>query len=128
MLEKEDALAGLLVPIIGALGTFMAVSAGLEDHGAGVGHFRQGCWDVAAEWFPEDPQKGWRSGALQFHLALAPDTMSNPDEATAEFTKAAELAPTTVAIGDSPMLKKLLGMSPKRDDRVEKAGPGGGGI
>jgi Tfp pilus assembly protein PilF len=127
----EAAMGRVSVLIIGVIGLFMSVSAcdsgkptggaetalmspagsaGREDNDEGVGHFRQGHWDVAAEWFQKAIKKDANLAEAHFNLALTLDKMGKHDEATAEFKKAAELAPTNVAIKDSPILKKHLGM------------------
>jgi Flp pilus assembly protein TadD len=87
-----------------------ASSGGRADNDEGVGHYRQGHWDVAEGHFRKAIKVDANLAQAHFNLGLALDKMGKHEEATAEFKKAAELAPTTVAIKESPILKKHLGM------------------
>lgn len=87
-----------------------ASSAGRADNDEGVGHYRQGHWDVAEGHFRKALKADAKLAEAHFNLGLSLDKMGKHEDATAAFKKAAELAPTRVAIKDSPILKKHLGM------------------
>lgn len=87
-----------------------ASSAGREANDEGVGHYRQGHWDVAEGHFRKALKADSNLAEAHFNLGLTLDKMGKHDEATASFKKALELAPAKVAIKDSPILKKHLGM------------------
>ncbi len=87
-----------------------AGSAGRMDNDEGVGHYKQGHWDVAADWFQKAVKADPNLAEARYNMGLALDKMGKHDEATAAFKKAAELAPTNPAIKDSPTLKKHIGM------------------
>ncbi len=87
-----------------------ASSAGRADSDEGVGHYRQGHWDVAEGHFRKAIKVDAKLAEAHFNLGLALDKMGKHDEATASFKKALELAPNKVAIKDSPILKKHVGM------------------
>lgn len=72
----------------------------------GVSHFQQGHWDVAMEHFNKAVQADPNSAIAHYNVALTLDKMGKHDEATNEFKKALELAPTDPAIKDSEVLKK----------------------
>ncbi|MBI4401899.1 MAG: tetratricopeptide repeat protein [Nitrospirae bacterium] len=87
-----------------------AGSAGRTDNDEGVGHYRQGHWDVSEGHFRKAIKADANLAEAHFNLGLTLDKMGKHEDATAEFKKAAELAPTKTAIKDSPILKKHLGM------------------
>jgi len=87
-----------------------AGSAGRMDNDEGVGHYKQGHWDVAEGHFRKAMKADPNLAEAHYNLGLALDKMGKHDEATAEFKKAAELAPTNAAIKDSPILKKHIAM------------------
>ena len=87
-----------------------AGSAGRTDNDEGVGHYKQGHWDVAEGHFRKAMKADPNLAEAHYNLGLALDKMGKHDEATAEFKKAAELAPTNAAIKDSPILKKHIAM------------------
>lgn len=87
-----------------------AGSSGRADNDDGVGHYKQGHWDVAADWFKKAIKADPNLAEAHYNLALSLDKMGKHEDATASFKKAAELAPTNPAIKDSPILKKHLGM------------------
>lgn len=87
-----------------------ASSAGRADNDEGVGHYRQGHWDVAETHFRKALKTDANLAEAHFNLGLALDKMGKHDEATASFKKALELAPNKIAIKDSPILKKHVGM------------------
>jgi Flp pilus assembly protein TadD len=87
-----------------------ASSPGRADNDEGVGHYKQGHWDVATDWFKKAVKADPNLAEAHYNLALSLDKMGKHEDATAAFKKAAELAPTNPAIKDSPILKKHLGM------------------
>ena len=87
-----------------------AGSAGRMNNDEGVGHYKQGHWDVAEGHFRKAMKADPNLAEAHYNLGLALDKMGKHDEATAEFKKAAELAPTNAAIKDSPILKKHIAM------------------
>jgi Flp pilus assembly protein TadD len=87
-----------------------ASSPGRADNDEGVGHYKQGHWDVAIDWFKKAVKADANLAEAQYNLALSLDKTGKHEEATAAFKKAAELAPANPAIKDSTILKKHLGM------------------
>ena len=87
-----------------------ANSPGRADNDEGVGHYKQGHWDVATDWFKKAVKADPNLAEAHYNLALSLDKMGKHEDATAAFKKAAELAPANPAIKDSAILKKHLGM------------------
>ncbi|MEW6544281.1 MAG: tetratricopeptide repeat protein [Nitrospirota bacterium] len=87
-----------------------AGSAGRADNDEGVGHYRQGHWDVAEGHFRKALKADQNLAEAHYNLALTLDKMGKHEEATASFKKAAELAPSNPAIKDSPILKQHVKM------------------
>ena len=87
-----------------------ASSPGRADNDEGVGHYKQGHWDVATDWFKKAVKADPNLAEAHYNLALSLDKMGKHEDATASFKKAAELAPANPAIKDSAILKKHLGM------------------
>ena len=87
-----------------------ASSAGRMDNDEGVGHYKQGHWDVAEGHFRKAIKADPNLAEARYNLGLTLDKMGKHEEATTAFKKAAELAPTTPAIKDSEILKKHVGM------------------
>ena len=87
-----------------------ASSPGKPDNDEGVGHYKQGHWDVATDWFKKAVKADPNLAEAHYNLALSLDKMGKHEDATAAFKKAAELAPANPAIKDSAILKKHLGM------------------
>jgi Flp pilus assembly protein TadD len=87
-----------------------ASSPGRADNDEGVGHYKQGHWDVATDWFKKAVKADPNLAEAHYNLALSLDKMGKHEDATAAFKKAAELAPANPAIKDSTILKKHLGM------------------
>lgn len=104
--------AGTATTTTGADTTLMspASSPGRADNDEGVSHYKQGHWDVATDWFKKAVKADPNLAEAHYNLALALDKMGKHDEATAAFKKAIELAPTNLAIKDSTILKKHVGM------------------
>jgi Tfp pilus assembly protein PilF len=86
-----------------------ASSPGRADNDEGVGHYKQGHWDVATDWFTKAVKADANLAEAHYNLALSLDKMGKHEDATAAFKKAADLAPANPAIKDSPILKKHLG-------------------
>jgi len=87
-----------------------ASSPGRADNDEGVGHYKQGHWDVATDWFKKAVKADANLAEAHYNLALSLDKMGKHEDATAAFKKAAELAHANPAIKDSAILKKHLGM------------------
>ena len=87
-----------------------ASSAGRTDNDEGVGHYKQGHWDVSEGHFRKAIKADANLAEAHYNLALTLDKMGKHEQATTEFKKAAELAPTTPAIKDSAILKKHIAM------------------
>ena len=85
-------------------------STGRTDNDEGVGHYKQGHWDVSEGHFRKAIKADSNLAEAHYNLGLALDKMAKHDEATTEFKKAAELAPTNPAIKDSAILKKHIAM------------------
>jgi tetratricopeptide (TPR) repeat protein len=90
--------------------TSPASSAGRMDNDEGVGHYKQGHWDVSEGHFRKAIKADPNLAEAHYNLALTLDKMGKHEEATTEFKKAAELAPTNPAIKDSAILKKHISM------------------
>ena len=103
--------AGTATPADGADTALMspASSPGRAANDEGVGHYKQGHWDVAADWFRKAVKADANLAEAHYNLALSLDKMGKHEDATAAFKKAAELAPANSAIKDSPILKKHVG-------------------
>ena len=86
-----------------------ASSPGRADNDEGVGHYKQGHWDVATDWFKKAVTADPNLAEAHYNLALSLDKSGKHEDATAAFKKAADLAPANPAIKDSPILKKHLG-------------------
>jgi Tfp pilus assembly protein PilF len=87
-----------------------ASSPGRAINDEGVGHYKQGHWDVASDGFKKAIKADANLAEAHYNLALSLDKMGKHEDATGSFKKAAELAPTNPAIKDSTILKKHLGM------------------
>jgi tetratricopeptide (TPR) repeat protein len=87
-----------------------ASSAGRMDNDEGVGHYKQGHWDVSEGHFRKAIKADSNLAEAHYNLGLTLDKMGKHDEATTEFKKAAELAPANPAIKDSAILKKHIAM------------------
>ena len=87
-----------------------AGSAGRMENDEGVGHYKQGHWDVAEGHYRKALAADAKLAEAHYNLGLALDKEGKHEAATASFKKAAELAPTNPAIKDSAILKKHIGM------------------
>ena len=87
-----------------------ASSTGRMDNDEGVGHYRQGHWDVAEGHFRKAVKADPNLAEAHYNLGLSLDKEGKHEEATTAFKKAAGLAPTNPAIKDSAILKKHIGM------------------
>jgi tetratricopeptide (TPR) repeat protein len=87
-----------------------ASSAGRMINDEGVGHYQQGHWDVSEGYFHKAIKADPNLAEAHYNLGLTLDKIGKHEEATTEFKKAAELAPTNPAIKDSAILKKHISM------------------
>ena len=76
----------------------------------GVGHLQQGHWAASAEYFQKAIAAAPNLAEAHFNLGLALDEMGKHPEATEEFKKAKELAPSNPKISENDIVKKHLGM------------------
>lgn len=80
------------------------------ENDEGVSHYQQGHWDVAQEHLNKAVKADPNSAVAHYNLALTLDKLGKHEDATTEFKKALELAPTDPAIKDSEILKKHVHM------------------
>jgi tetratricopeptide (TPR) repeat protein len=130
-------LGGILIGLIGLIGctnygggggggggALMAPEganpAAANPNNEGVSHYAQGHYDVAKDYFQKAEAADPNLAEAHYNLGLVNDSMGNHGEATAEFQKAADLAPNNPKIMQSEILKKHLGM-----DKAPAAAPGG---
>ncbi|MGH7206251.1 MAG: tetratricopeptide repeat protein [Nitrospiraceae bacterium] len=92
--------AGLMSP---------AGSAGRMDNDEGVGHYKQGHWDVAEGHFRKAIKADDKLAEAHYNLGLTLDKMGKHEDATASFKKAAEFASASSGIKDSVILKEHIG-------------------
>lgn len=85
-------------------------SPGRMENDEGVGHYKQGHWDVAEVHFRKSVGVDPGLAEAHFNLALALDKLGKHGEATDHFKKAAELAPDNPQIAQSKILKAHTGM------------------
>lgn len=86
-----------------------ASSAGRMENDEGVGHYKQGHWDVAEGHFRKAIQADAKLAEAHYNLGLALDKMGKHADATASFKKALEVAPPDSPIKDSVILKEHIG-------------------
>ena len=86
-----------------------AGSAGRMDNDEGVGHYKQGHWDVAEGHFRKAIKADDKLAEAHYNLGLTFDKMGKHEEATASFKKAAEFASASSGIKDSVILKEHIG-------------------
>ncbi len=83
---------------------------GATENNEGVGHYKEGHWDVAEKHFREAIEANPQLAEAQYNLALALDKLGNPRDATNQFLIAMHLAPDNPKITDSPILNDHLGI------------------
>lgn len=86
-----------------------AGSAGRVENDEGVGHYKQGHWDVAQGHFRKAVAAEPKLVEAHYNLGLALDKMGKHEDATASFKKVVELAPPNSPIRDSVILKEHVG-------------------
>lgn len=86
-----------------------ASSAGRMENDEGVGHYKQGHWDVAEGHFRKAIQADAKLAEAHYNLGLALDKLGKHADATASFKKAVEVAPPGSPIKDSVILKEHIG-------------------
>ena len=87
-----------------------AEAAGAAENNEGVGHYKEGHWDVSEKHFNKAIEAGPDLAEAHYNLALTLDKLGNHGDATNQFRKALELAPDNPKIKDSQILKDHLGM------------------
>jgi Tfp pilus assembly protein PilF len=86
-----------------------ASSAGRTENDEGVGHYRQGHWDVAEGHFRKAIAADPKLSEAHYNLGLTLDKMGKHEGATASFRKVVELAPSNSPLRDSVILKEHIG-------------------
>jgi len=86
-----------------------ASSAGRTENDEGVGHYKQGHWDVAEGHFRKAIAADAKLAEAHYNLALTLDKMGKHEDATASFKKVVELAPSNSPLRDSVILKEHIG-------------------
>ena len=86
-----------------------AGSAGRVENDEGVGHYKQGHWNVAEGHFRKAIAADPKLVEAHYNLGLALDKMGKHEAATASFKKVVELAPPDSPIKDSVILKEHIG-------------------
>jgi tetratricopeptide (TPR) repeat protein len=94
--------------------------AAADPNNEGVGHYAQGHYDKAKDYFQKAVEADPNLAEAHYNLGLVNDSMGNHGEATAEFQKAADLAPNNPKIIQSEILRKHIGM-----DKAPAAAPEG---
>ncbi|HET8580843.1 MAG TPA: tetratricopeptide repeat protein, partial [Nitrospiraceae bacterium] len=85
-----------------------ASSAGRMENDEGVGHYKQGHWDVAEGHFRKAIAADAKLVEAHYNLGLTLDKMGKHEDATASFKKAVEVAPPDSPIKDSVILKEHI--------------------
>jgi len=106
--EKSIAAVENLV-IVGAL-TALDAEPGAAENNEGVGHYKEGHWEISAKHFREAIAAGPKLAEAHYNLALTLDKVGDHGGATQHFGEALELAPDNPKIKDSKILKEHLGM------------------
>ncbi len=106
--EKPIAAVGNLVNS----GALMAqdTEPGAAQNNEGVGHFKEGHWEISAKHFKEAIAAGPKLAEAHYNLALTLDKMGDHGGATQHFGEALKLGPDNPKIKDSKILKDHLGM------------------
>src|SRR5881397_563783 len=86
-----------------------AGSAGRTDNDEGVGHYKQGHWNVAEGHFRKAIQADAKLAVAHYNLGLTLDKMGKHEAATTSFRKVVELAPPDSPIKESVILKEHIG-------------------
>ena len=86
-----------------------AGSAGRVENDEGVGHYKQGHWNVAEGHFRKAIAADRKLVEGRYNLGLTLDKMGKHEDATASFKIVVELAPPNSPIKDSVILKEHIG-------------------
>jgi Flp pilus assembly protein TadD len=97
-------------PVDGALRAPI-YSPGHSENDEGVGHYRDGEWDLAAHHFRRALMSDPDMAEAHFNLALAFVRLGKHRDATKEFKNAVKLAPRNPQIAEATILRKYLSRS-----------------
>ncbi|TLY26836.1 MAG: tetratricopeptide repeat protein [Nitrospirae bacterium] len=86
-----------------------AGSAGRVENDEGVGHYKQGHWNMAEGHFRKAIAVDPKLVEGRYNLGLTLDKMGKHEDATASFKIVVELAPPNSPIKDSVILKEHIG-------------------
>ena len=108
--EDEKPISAVKTQVM--TGALMAPDAepGAAENNEGVGHFKEGHWEISAKHFKEAIAAGPKLAEAHYNLALTLDKMGDHGGATQHFGEALKLAPDNPKIKDSKILKDHLGM------------------
>ena len=108
MNEKPKAEIASLVDG-GAISVSSEVAGGPHNRD-GIGHFKEGHWDIAETHFRKAIEANPELAEAHYNLALSLDKLGNHGDATKHFKKALDLAPDNPKIKDSKILMAHVGM------------------
>jgi|SRR5579863_3464812 len=105
----------------GSVNTALTASgSGASENNEGVDHFSQGHYDVAKEHFQKALAENPNLAEAHYNMALVFDAQGDHTQATAEFKKAAELAPKNPKITQSEILMKHTGQGTPAEPPMQK--------
>jgi Flp pilus assembly protein TadD len=108
--ENEKPIAAVKSQVLTGALTAAETEPGAAQNNEGVGHFKEGHWEISAKPFKEAIAAGPKLAEAHYNLALALDKMGDHGGATQHFGEALKLAPENPKIKDSKILKDHLGM------------------
>jgi len=82
--------------------------AGAAENNEGVGHFKEGHWQVSEKHFRDSIAVNPELAEAHYNLALTLDKLGNHGDATNHFRTALDLTPDNPKIKDSKILKDHL--------------------